>query len=338
MKRPFTRLGILGSPDGIYVRELAAAAQRYNSRIEVRMLSFAELAVALVNNAAAVRTLTMRASSNHESKTASDYTANQPRETVADVVGAWPDVSQDTAWHLDALVVRTMPLGSLEQVIFRMDALQLIEQRGVPVVNPPRTLEIAIDKWLTLARLAAAKVATPSTIACQTRHAAMQAFETLGRDVVVKPLFGGEGRGIVRISDPDMAWRVFGTLQQLGNVLYVQQFLPHFGYDIRVLKIGQRWLSVKRRAIEGNWRTNISQGSVAEPHELTDDERLLAEQAANVVGGPLLGIDLLPTQQHGTCVLEVNAVPGWRGTANALGIDVANVIIQHLESLHDQRH
>jgi ribosomal protein S6--L-glutamate ligase len=165
----------------------------------------------------------------------------------------------------------------------------------------------------------------------------MEAFEELGGDVVVKPLFGGEGRGIVRLSDPDMAWRVLGTLQQLGNVIYVQQFLPHFGYDIRVLIIGERLLSVKRRAVTGSWRTNISQGCRAEPHTLSEHEEQLARSAARVTGGTLLGIDLLPTRDGQTVILEVNAVPGWKGTAAALGVNVADLVIEHLEDLHAQR-
>ena len=92
----------------------------------------------------------------------------------------------------------------------------------------------------------------------------------------------------MRVSDADLAWRVFSTLAQLGSVLYVQQFLPNFGYDIRVLKIGQRWLSVKRRSPVGQWRTNVSLGSQAEPHELTDHERQLAELAAQATGGSFL--------------------------------------------------
>lgn len=165
----------------------------------------------------------------------------------------------------------------------------------------------------------------------------MLAFERFGGDVLVKPLFGGEGRGIVRVTDPDMAWRVFGSLQQLGSVIYVQQFMAHLGYDIRVLMIGDRLLSIKRRAPEGAWRTNISQGSVAEAHLLTDDQEQLARAAARSTGGSLLGIDLLPARDGRTVVLEVNAVPGWKGTAAALGIDVAAYVIEHLESLHAQR-
>lgn len=303
-------IGILGSLTGPYVRELTAAAYACDSGISVQIVSFADLSVALMAGQLSVTSIA---------------TAGDAQPTQVNLLA------------LDALIVRTMPLGTLEQVIYRMDALQAVERRGVPVVNPPRTLEIAIDKWLTLERLSRGQVPTPSTVACQSREAAMVAFEQLGRDVVVKPIFGGEGRGIVRATDPDMAWRIFSTLSQLGSVLYVQEFLPNFGYDIRVLKIGQKWLSVKRRSPAGEWRTNVSLGSQAEPHDLTDHERQLAERAAEATGGSFLGIDLMPTRDGRTVVLEVNAVPGWRGTAQALGVNIAKLVIEHLKELHAAR-
>ncbi len=300
-------VGILGSPTGRYVRELVVAIQSCYPAANVSVLSFADLSVSLLGNNVSV--------------------------TSVNELGA---LSVDLL-ALDAVIVRTMPLGSLEQVIFRMDALQAIERSGIPVLNPPRALETAIDKWLTLERLARYQVPTPATVACQSRELAMAAFEQLGRDVVVKPIFGGEGRGIVRVSDPDMAWRVFSTLSQLNAVIYVQQFLANFRYDIRVLKIGRRWLSVKRHAPSGQWRTNVSLGSQAEPHELTDEEMRLAQRAADATGGSFLGIDLLPTIDGSTVVLEVNAVPGWRGTAQALGVNVAELVVEHLKELHVAR-
>jgi ribosomal protein S6--L-glutamate ligase len=336
------------------------AAQRRHPRLELSLLSFSELAVQLTTQPAAIPAAsraTQSAASTAAPQVLSEVAVTSHRSqpclaegsrqcsvdgSVEVVEGriessAAGDAAAVDLLALDGLIVRTMPVGSLEQVIFRMDALQAVEQAGVPVLNPPRALEIAIDKWLTLQRLSRAGIATPPTWACQTRATAMEAYEALGGDVVLKPIFGGEGRGLMRLSDADMAWRVFGTLQQLGNVLYVQQFMPHFGYDIRVLLVGERLLSIKRRAATGGWRTNISQGCSAEPHQLTPREEELARAAARVTGGSLLGIDLLPTLDGRTVVLEVNAVPGWKGTAAALGIDVADLVIAHLEDLHVQR-
>ena len=110
---------------------------------------------------------------------------------------------------LDVVLVRTMPPGSLEQVVARMDMLAGLEAGGVRIINPPRALECAVDKYLTTQRLAAGWDPVPATIVCENSDAALEAFEVLGRDVVIKPLFGAEGRGIMRVSDPELAMRAF---------------------------------------------------------------------------------------------------------------------------------
>src|SRR5205823_8693181 len=93
----------------------------------------------------------------------------------------------------DAVVVRTMPPGSLEQVVFRMDVLHRLQARGVAVLNPPRALEVCVDKYLASACLEAAGLPVPPTVVCQDAETALAAFERLGGDVIVKPIFGSEG-------------------------------------------------------------------------------------------------------------------------------------------------
>ena len=310
------RIGILGSRDSWYTRDLTRAAAKLSRATELKWLNFGELQVSLgQNNALGVQTNSIALGKTNEL---------QPSP-----------VRVECLQELDAVIVRMMPLGSLEQVIFRMDCLQVLSQAGCAVINPPRSLEVAIDKWLTQHRLRLADVLTPPTIACQTRDAALAAFEQLGGDVLIKPLFGGEGRGILRIQDPDMAWRACGTLQQLGQVMYVQQFLDHVGYDIRVLFVGSKMFSIKRIARDGAWRTNLSQGSRAEPHELDDYQRDVARRSAMAVGGSVLGVDLLPLRDGRLVVLEVNAVPGWKGLAATLDVDIAREVLLHATQLID---
>lgn len=235
---------------------------------------------------------------------------------------------------VDAVIVRTMPVGSLEQVIFRMDMLHRASADGLRVFNKPLALETCIDKYLTLEKLAAAGLPVPRTMVCQGAEDALSAFEQLGRDVVVKPLFGSEGRGLVRITDSELAYRTFHTLEQLQAVAYVQEFIRHPGWDLRAFVLGGKLLGAMRRYSK-NWRTNIAQGGWAEPALLAVDVCDMALQAAAVVGAEVAGVDLLPVPT-GMVVLEVNAVPGWKALAPTCGLDVADRIIQYLaESRHD---
>jgi len=231
----------------------------------------------------------------------------------------------------DAVIVRTMPPGSLEQVVFRMDLLQSVAARGVPVLNSPRALESCVDKYLTTARLAQTGLPVPATVVCQHADAALEAFTALGGDVVVKPLFGSEGRGMVRISDPELAWRTFRTLERTGAVLYLQQMIRHPGWDLRVFVLAGRILTaMRRRSSAGNWRTNVAQGGKGEPVTVTSEQADLALRAAEVLGTEAAGIDLLPGPAGQWYVLEVNAVPGWRALAPVTGVDVALELVRHV--------
>jgi RimK family alpha-L-glutamate ligase len=236
----------------------------------------------------------------------------------------------DALAGFDGVLVRTMPPGSLEQVVFRMDVLHRLRARGVAVLNPPAAVETCVDKYLAAARLEAAGLSVPPTVVCQHADAALDAFAALGGDVVVKPLFGSEGRGMVRVSDPETAWRVFRTLERTQAVLYLQRFIAHPGWDLRVLVLGGRALAAMRRFANGGWRTNVAQGGTAESVRPTAAEEDLAVRAAAAVGAPLAGVDLLPGPAGEWYVIEVNAVPGWRALAPATGVDVAAAVVRFL--------
>lgn len=242
-------------------------------------------------------------------------------------------VSSDAAAleTMDAVIVRTMPPGSLEQVVFRMDALARLEAAGVVVMNPPKAIEAAVDKYLTTARLAAAGLTIPRTITCQTADAAMAAFAELGGDVVLKPLFGAEGRGITRLNDEALALRAFSLLEQLGAVLYLQEFVEHEGADLRLLVLGRQVFGMRRRN-PLDWRTNVSRGATPEPLEVTPELAALAHRAAAAVGAPLAGVDLLPGRDGRLYAIEVNAVPGWKALARVQQIDIARLVIEFVVS------
>jgi ribosomal protein S6--L-glutamate ligase len=229
----------------------------------------------------------------------------------------------------DALLVRTMPPGSLEQVVFRMDALASLETCGTVVVNAPRSMEIAVDKYLATARLTAAGIRSPRTCACQTADDALEAFRALGSDVVVKPLFGGEGKGLLRVSEENLAWRTFQTLARINAVLYLQEFIEHDGFDIRLLVIGSQVWGMRRINVR-DWRTNVSRGANTEPFPVDDASTRLALSAARAVGASIAGVDVLLGRDGEPYVLEVNAVPGWRALSQTLHLDVARLVLEHV--------
>jgi RimK family alpha-L-glutamate ligase len=230
----------------------------------------------------------------------------------------------------DAVIVRTMPPGSLEQVVFRMDLLHAWQAAGARILNPPRALEICVDKYLATVRLEAAGLRVPATIVCQQAEGALEAFARLGGDVVVKPIFGSEGRGMVRVSDPELAWRTFRAIERTQSALYLQRFIRHPGWDVRAFVSRGRALASMRRIAGADWRTNVAQGARAEVWPLPPEVEALALRAAEAVGTIVAGVDLLPGPDGGWYVIEVNAVPGWKALAPVTGIDIAKEIVHSL--------
>jgi RimK family alpha-L-glutamate ligase len=233
----------------------------------------------------------------------------------------------------DAVLARFIPSGSLEQIIYRVDALHWIEERGVPVVNSPRAIERTVDKFYTTALLHEAGLPVPETAVCEEAQDAMDAVSQMG-DVVIKPIFGSMGCGMIRVSDPDLAFRATRALEELRAVFYVQRAIDHGGRDVRAFVIGGRVVgAIEREAPAGDWRTNVTRGGSARPFALPPAWAQLALGAAAVVGADYAGVDLLPSSDGRVFVLEVNGIPGWQALRLATGMDVADAIVDYVERL-----
>ena len=230
----------------------------------------------------------------------------------------------------DAVLARIIPNGSLEQIIYRVDALHWLEDHGVRVMNSPRAIERCVDKFYTSALLHEAGLATPETIVCERVDDAMAAVRELG-DVIIKPLFGSMGHGMVRVSDPDTAFRVVRALEITRAVFYVQRVVEHHGCDVRAFVVGDRIVAaMERHAHGGGWRTNISLGGEARAVELTPAWAEQALRAARAVGAEYAGVDLLPARDGTLYVLEVNGIPGWSGVQSVTDTDIAGAIVDQL--------
>jgi RimK family alpha-L-glutamate ligase len=234
---------------------------------------------------------------------------------------------------LDLLIVRGLPRGSLEQVIFRMDALHVLAAHGVRCVNSPRAIERTIDKSWAGAVLARAGVPTPPTIVCERYDGAMQAFERLGGDIVVKPLFGAMGNGIVRVEDRDVAHRVFRALELERTVYYVQRTIAPAGRrDLRVLVAAAEVAGAMERVTD-SWRANIARGARPRAVALSAAERGLALAAAAALEADVAGVDLLVSPDGEIVVLEVNGIPGWQALQSVCEEDLTARVARSCEAL-----
>ncbi len=291
------RVGVLAPETSWHFRDLSRASESFDGKIELLSVDFANLAT-VVGFGQAERFL---------------------------------DGSKSIE-ALDALIVRTMPYGSLQQVIFRMHVLHRLADSGVRIINPPRSVEIAIDKYLSLSLMAAEGIAVPRFVVCQTVEKGLEAFEQLGGDVVLKPIFGSMGKDVHRLDASGNAESLMHEFVQKGEVLYLQEFVNHGGSDIRILVVGSEIYSMRRTSSDGGWLTNVARGGIAEHYAPTPLEIQFARMAASVNRCRIAGVDLVyPLGSAEPLVLEVNASPGWEAIQGVCHQDVAAEILRFVQ-------
>jgi len=236
------------------------------------------------------------------------------------------DILQD----LDAMITRPIARGSVEQLLFRMDLLHKLERHGLLIINPPLSIERAVNKYCSLNLLQENGLPVPRTAVTENPDEALKCFHELGEDVVVKPLFGSRGLGATRITDPDIATRVFLTISFYHGVLYLQEFIPHGGSDIRAFVVGDRVVAAMRRT-STNWKTNVSLGAKPLSLNLSEELETLAVKAAKVVGCKVTGVDIIEGPD-GPLIIELNSQPGWKGLQSVTKTNIADEIVSYVLS------
>jgi RimK family alpha-L-glutamate ligase len=236
------------------------------------------------------------------------------------------DLSKD----IDAMITRPIGRGSLEEILFRMNLLHRLERLGLLIINPPLAIERSVDKYNSLTLFHENGLPVPRTAVTESHDEALKCFQELGGDVIVKPLFGSRGVGATRITDPDIATRVFRTISFHHGVLYLQQFVNHGGSDIRAFVIGDQVVASMRR-VSANWKTNVSQGAKPVSLNLSEELENLAVKAAEVIGCKVTGVDIIEGPD-GPVLIELNSQPGWRGLQSVTKINIADEIISYILS------
>ncbi len=254
-------------------------------------------------------------------------------------------IDTSAAWHglvipgfgrelPDAALVRGIAGGSFEQVTKRLGVLHALRELGVAVYNDARAIERSVDKAMTSLLLHAAGIASPATWAMESPAQAQRLVtreSAAGRALVLKPLFGSQGKGLMRVGLVEGQHVALPELAAYGRLAYLQRFvapLAEPGFDWRVLVVGGRALTAMRR-VSTHWVHNVAQGATCEPAVLSDDIAEPAERAASALQLDYAGIDLIPTLE-GPQVLEVNGVAAWHGLQRVTRLNIADAIVTDL--------
>jgi len=231
----------------------------------------------------------------------------------------------------DAVFVRGVPGGSLEEVVFYLDILHALQILNIPVYNNGRAIERSVDKAMTSFLLELNHIPTPRTWVLRDRQEALAIIEnelSEGRYIISKPLFGSQGEGVRRLEKlTDLFW-----LTASHGVFYFQRFLKSQGEgfcDYRVFVINSHAVAAMRR--RGRyWLNNVAQGAQCEAIELTDDMAMLAVKSAKALAMDYAGVDIILTEAGNLEVIEVNSIPAWKGLQSICGINIADLLAQDL--------
>jgi RimK family alpha-L-glutamate ligase len=227
----------------------------------------------------------------------------------------------------DAVLVRTMSGGTFQAVTLRLGILHALRENGVLVWNDARAIERCVDKSMTSFLLARAGIPTPATWAVESKDAASAIVrrESARGPLVLKPLFGSQGRGLKLIrSEDDLP-----DPDAVAGVYYLQRFIGVEGADgfrdFRLLVSRGRVVAAMARQA-ASWITNVKQGgrpmAVVAGNELNE----LAVRAAAAVGADFAGVDILYDAGGHPTVLEVNSMPAWSGLQKVTRTRIAAIL------------
>lgn len=229
----------------------------------------------------------------------------------------------------DGVFVRGIPGGTLEEITFWLDILHALRELGVPVYNDARGIERSVDKAMTSFLLRQAGIATPPcwVFSDPTHARALVGREQAkGHELVFKPLFGSQGEGLKRISNP----RQLPGPATANGIYYLQRFIETEGdycFDWRVFVIGGRAVATMQREAS-DWITNIANGADCLPAVLSEPLARLAEQAVKRLGLSYAGVDILCDIEGKYQVVEVNSIPAWKGLQSVCSFDLAERLVK----------
>jgi RimK family alpha-L-glutamate ligase len=231
----------------------------------------------------------------------------------------------------DAVFVRGVPGGSLEEVVLYLDILHALKILGIPVYNDGQAIERSVDKGMTSFLLHNAGLPTPLTWMLRDRDEALAIAEQElhnGHFLISKPLFGSQGEGIRRLEKmTDLLW-----LTSSHGVYYLQRFVECAGEgfsDHRVFVInGQAVAAMQRRG--KFWLNNVARGANCEAIALNADMADLAIKAVTALAMDYAGVDIMADRAGRYTVIEVNSIPAWKGLQSVCDLNIAALLADDL--------
>ena len=255
--------------------------------------------------------------------------------TLEDGVRRFHNKDDDKGFEVGAMTVAIIR-GSISRKDSWLDFVSILERANATLVNPRTTINMCADKYRTALRLADYCLTQPQTKLINDHEKSNEIVDNSGIKfpLIMKTLRGSKGVGVLFVDSPKGLDSIVQLIhkQDEDADLLVQEYIKT-DYDVRVHILGGKFLAaMKRPVIEGDFRSNVSQGSEPEKIKLTELEIEESLKASKAVGGYWTAVDFIPSknrEKQPPYMLEVNSSPGTEGIEEATKMNIAKEVITH---------
>jgi ribosomal protein S6--L-glutamate ligase len=234
--------------------------------------------------------------------------------------------------HLNALMVKKISASYSPNTLDRLELLRVAENSGVRVFSPAVNILRLIDRLSCTVTLRGADIPMPPTRVTEDKQAAKAAVRDFG-SAVFKPLYSTKARGMcvidAEMDEPamDEAIRAF---QEQNPMMYIQKKINLPGRDLGMIFLAGRYLGTYARVNRGeSWNTTIHSGGKYEAYEPDQTVIALAARAQALFNMDFTTVDVAETD-NGPIVFEVSAFGGFRGAKEGIGLNVAELYVEHV--------
>lgn len=208
-----------------------------------------------------------------------------------------------------------------------------LEFLDIPVINRFEVANNCGNKMLTSLLLKKHNVPTPKTYISFSSEAAIETLEKEGYPLIIKPIIGSWGRGVMSLKDRDTADAIVEVRElndgPLDRIYYLQEMVKRPPRDIRVIAVGDQVIAAMYRTSTGGFKTNIALGAEPIPCEITKELEDVCLRASKAVGGGILGIDVMEDEKNGLVVHEVNNTVEFKGLAKVAKRNIPKEMIEY---------
>jgi len=207
-----------------------------------------------------------------------------------------------------------------------------LEFMDIPVLNTFDVANICGNKMFMTLLLKKNNIPTPKTYFSFSSESAAENLEKVGYPLVIKPVIGSWGRGVMPIKDKDTMDAVLEirdiTDSPHDRIYYLQELIKRPPRDIRVITIGDEPIAAMYRKSSGGFKTNIALGADPELCEITKEMEDMAAKASKAMGGGILGIDMMEDNERGLVVHEVNNTVEFKGLAKVAQRNIPKEMVE----------